>query len=64
MQQRRRRRKREKEGSSGWGVEEIWEQPEQQVGGELLSCTALIIQADTAELPGLLSSPSGAEAAF
>ena len=50
----------ERKDGSGWGVEEIWEQLEQQVrgGGGLLSCTASIIQADSAELPRAAASQS------
>lgn len=54
----------EKEGQLRWGVEEIWEQLEQQVRGELLSCTASIIQADSAELFRAASPSLWAEAAF
>ena len=53
----------ERKDGSGWGVEEIWEQLEQQVRGELLSCTASIIQADSAELPRAASQSPWAEAA-
>lgn len=52
-----------KKDGSGWGVEEIWAQPEQQDGGELLSCIALLIQTDAAELPGAASLSLWVEAA-
>lgn len=40
---------------SGWGVEEIWAQAEQQDEGELLSRIALVTQTDATELPGAAS---------
>lgn len=52
-----------KKDGSGWGVEEIWAQPEQQDGGELLSCIGLVIQTEAADRPGAASQSLWVEAA-